>query len=303
MTPTPKDPEGSASKSGCICLCHSQDISQGYKCLCGCLPPAAEKKKEHEINCSTYLASGLNAERTSPVFNNICDCSLSIAAEGKRSTLISKCCKSTMTASCADEGTCCYLCDACGKPSDWESDFDRKVAEEKCKSDNKAYFEPFIEQPQQYRCEKCGQFWFSKDEAPICKPVEMLSVMPVAEESGESWENIKATAYEYLRVDLKVPEWQALLISGKIGVRVEHEISLARKEWEKECQDKCLEQYAMGQQEGLEHAEWKLRKEWNAELVKKLKKMKVIRKNGENSLIYQQRNAAIEEIIAKLQEK
>ncbi len=60
----------------------------------------------------------------------VCICHLPPAAN--KSTLISKCCKSTMTTDCADEGTCCYLCDACKNPTDqWESDFDRKVAEEK----------------------------------------------------------------------------------------------------------------------------------------------------------------------------
>ena len=33
------------------------------------------------------------------------------------------------------------------------------------------------------------------------------------------------TAYEYLRVDLKIPEWQARLIAGKIGICAENEFS------------------------------------------------------------------------------
>lgn len=45
-----------------------------------------------------------------------------------KKTLRSKCCKSTMSTSCADEGTCCYICDECQKPCDWISDFDKFIA-------------------------------------------------------------------------------------------------------------------------------------------------------------------------------
>lgn len=45
-----------------------------------------------------------------------------------KETLQSKCCKSTMSTSCADEGTCCYICDECQKPCDWISDFDKFIA-------------------------------------------------------------------------------------------------------------------------------------------------------------------------------
>lgn len=31
---------------------------------------------------------------------------------------VSKCCRSTFHSDCADEGTCCYVCDNCGKPCD-----------------------------------------------------------------------------------------------------------------------------------------------------------------------------------------
>lgn len=41
------------------------------------------------------------------------------------------------------------------------------------------------------------------------------------EDIEKAVKQIEATAHEYLRVDLKLPAWQALLISGKIGVKAE----------------------------------------------------------------------------------
>lgn len=32
---------------------------------------------------------------------------------------------------------------------------------------------------EQFQCKNCNRFWFTDEEIPDCKPVEMLSVMPV----------------------------------------------------------------------------------------------------------------------------
>lgn len=50
--------------------------------------------------------------------------------------------------------------------------------------------------------------------------------------SVPEWEQyskiIHDTTHEYLRVDLQVTEWQALLIAGKIQVCAENQINIAR---------------------------------------------------------------------------
>lgn len=62
-----------------------------------------------------------------PPCSNVMDCKCHSPFRPQK-TLRSKCCESTMSTSCADDGTCCYICDACKKPCDWTSDFDKFIA-------------------------------------------------------------------------------------------------------------------------------------------------------------------------------
>lgn len=44
--------------------------------------------------------------------------------------------------------------------------------QEKCVPDEKAY----LSDPPQYKCKSCGRFWFTSDEYPICRPVEINTI-------------------------------------------------------------------------------------------------------------------------------
>lgn len=58
--------------------------------------------------------------------------------------------------------------------------------QKQCISDGLQY----LSNPPQLKCKTCGQFWFIKDEAPICKTVELNSLLGehFEDQNTERWE-------------------------------------------------------------------------------------------------------------------
>lgn len=119
------------------------------------------------------------------------------------STNKSKCCGAEIVIRLMQDGVSfdAFVCDKCGEPTQ-----ESKIIS---------------------LCEECDSNNEHKEDCPIRIDFDKHFPKP------ESWitDNlVEKTAYEYLRIDLKITEWQARLVAGKLGVCADNILAQARKD-------------------------------------------------------------------------
>lgn len=119
---------------------------------------------------------------------------------------------------------------------------------QKCDPDGKEY----LAHPIQYKCKNCGQFWLGNEKIPVCNCVEINTVFPTKDN---------------IREEFVTKEWNEDTRNLKIKEvwRISNPLKSQIADWfifrcvpREECEEKCLDQYAMGQSEGMGYGKNKL---------------------------------------------
>ncbi len=104
--------------------------------------------------------------------------------------LKSKCCKAEMKTSCADEGTCCFICTKCDKPCDIYSDIRENMMP--CSHPSES----------EKKCKKCN-------DTGYCRNSDCKFLSPTSD-----WEKVEKEIYENDDPEISEKDFEDMYISG-----------------------------------------------------------------------------------------